>query len=273
MRLTSIHLYPVKSLGGSAPTEAVVEPWGLRGDRRWLALNPDGTYLTARNEPRMLGITALSRPGGLTLQGFEGASLDVAEPVDGPLEPTAVSRLESVRLAGADAHAWLSGQLDRDLRLGWLDDPRRRSVALDHGGRPGDPLNLADAGPLLLASVPSMNRLNDWIAETAVERGEEPPEPLPISRFRPTVVVDGPMEPFAEDDWKTVILGDARFRFAEACDRCVLTTIDVRTFRTGKEPIRTLARFRQRDHKTYFGVRLVPVTTGVIRVGDAVSVG
>lgn len=272
MRLTSIHLYPVKSLGGSAPTEAVIEPWGLRGDRRWLALNPDGSYLTARTEPRMLGITALPRSGGLTLQGFEGAVIEVDEPTAGEIAPTQVSRLESVRLAGNDAHAWLSEQLGRDLRLGWLDDPHRRSVALDHGGRPGDPLNLADAGPLLLASVPSMNRLNDWIAETAVERGEEKPEPLPISRFRPTVVVDGSVEPFAEDNWKTVTMGDVEFRFAEICDRCVLTTIDVRTFRTTKEPIRTLARFRQWDHKTYFGVRLVPVTTGVIRVGDAVSV-
>src|SRR5215217_4715636 len=137
MRLTSIHLYPVKSLGGSAPTEAAVEPWGLRGDRRWLALNADGTHLTARIEPRMLGLTALPRPGGLTLRGFDGAALDVDEPVAGEHVPTAVSRLESVRLAGDDAHAWLSQQLGRELRLGWLDDPQRRTVALDHGGRPG----------------------------------------------------------------------------------------------------------------------------------------
>jgi uncharacterized protein YcbX len=250
--------------------EAVVEPWGLSGDRRWLALNPDGTYLTARTEPRMLSLTALPRPdGGLTLIG-PGGSLQVDQPVGGIEVPTKVSRLESVRLAGDAADEWLSTRLGRDLRLGWLDDPRRRPVAVDHGGRPGDPLNLSDAGPLLLCTVPSMNRLNDWILSSAVERGEDI-DPLPISRFRPTVVVDGDSEPFAEDGWKTLTIGGAAFRFAEFCDRCALTTIDTRTYTTTKEPIRTLARFRQRDHKTYFGVRLVPVTTGVIRVGDPVS--
>lgn len=270
MRLTSIHLYPVKSLGGHDVAEAVVERWGLRGDRRWLALNPDGTYLTARIEPRMLSLTAQARSdGAITLRDGHG-SLDVQPAPRGEIVPTAVSRLESVRLAAPEAHEWLSTRLGRELRLGWLDDPQRRSVATDHGGHPGDPLNLADAGPLLLCTVQSMNRLNDWIADTALERGEDF-EPLPISRFRPTVVVDGAVEPFAEDDWKTVIIGGVEFRFAEACDRCALTTIDTRTFRTAKEPIRTLARFRQWDHKTFFGVRLVPVTTGVIRVGDEVS--
>jgi uncharacterized protein YcbX len=260
----------MKSLGGSDVTEAVVEPWGLRGDRRWLAINPDGTYLTARTEPRMLSLTALPRDGGVVLSSSED-SLTVEEPVDGPLVPTAVSRLESVRLAGSGAHEWLSNRLGRDLRLGWLDDPHRRPVALDHGGRPGDPLNLSDAGPLLLCTVPSMNQLNDWILATALERGEDI-DPLPISRFRPTVVVDGAFEPFAEDTWKVLTIGGVEFRFAEVCDRCVLTTIDTRTYRTTKEPIRTLARFRQWDHKTHFGVRLVPVTAGAIRVGDVVSV-
>lgn len=272
MRLVSIHLYPVKSLGGSDAAEAVVEPWGLLGDRRWLALNPDGTYLTARIEPRMLSLQALPRAGGgITLAGPDG-TLDVEPPVDGPLAPTAVSRLDGVRLASAEAHEWLSARLGRELRLGWLDDPQRRSVALDHGGRPGDPLNLSDAGPLLLCTMPSMNRLNDWILASAVEHGEDI-DPLPISRFRPTVVVDGDFEPFAEDGWSTVTVGGVTFRFAEICDRCVLTTIDTRTYKTTKEPIRTLARFRQWDHKTFFGVRLVPVTAGVIRVGDAVSAG
>ncbi|MGW4656433.1 MOSC N-terminal beta barrel domain-containing protein, partial [Streptomyces sp. NPDC004279] len=31
----SLHVHPVKALRGQAPHEAVVEPWGLAGDRRW----------------------------------------------------------------------------------------------------------------------------------------------------------------------------------------------------------------------------------------------
>ncbi|MBV1851208.1 MOSC domain-containing protein [Catellatospora tritici] len=274
MRLASIHLYPVKSLGGVDVVEAQVEPWGLRGDRRWLALNPDGTYLTARTEHRMLSITAAPRAdGGLQLTAPDGDTLLVAPPHDGEPAATTMTRLDKVLLAGEQADEWLSSRLGRPLRLGWLDDPRRRSVALDHGGKPGDLLNLSDAGPLLLATTASLRRLNDWIAEGAVERGEELPEPLPMARFRPSVVVDGVGEPFVEDDWKRVRIGAAEFRFTEQCDRCALTLIDTRTFTSGREPIRTLARHRQWDGKTWFAVRLVPVgDPAVIRVGDPVSV-
>ncbi|GHJ46888.1 molybdenum cofactor biosysynthesis protein [Catellatospora sp. TT07R-123] len=274
MRLASIHLYPVKSLGGVDVPEAAVEPWGLRGDRRWLALNPDGTYLTARTAPRMLGITAVPRPdGGLDLTGLDGTVLHVDPPHGGQPAPTSMTRLDRVRLAGADAHGWLSAQLGQPLRLGWLDDPGRRSVALDHGGQPGDLLNLSDAGPVLLASTASLRLLNDWIAQGAVERGEDLPEPLPMARFRPSVVVDGAVEPFAEDGWQRVRIGDTLFRFAEQCDRCALTLIDTTTFTSGREPIRTLARHRARDGKTWFAVRLVPVGgPSLIRVGDPVTV-
>ena len=59
-------------------------------------------------------------------------------------------------------------------------------------------------------------------------------------------------------------------RFSEHCDRCVLPTIDPVTLTSTHEPTRTLARHRQWDHKVHFGVRLVPLTTGTLRVGDEV---
>ena len=89
-----------------------------------------------------------------------------------------------------------------------------------------------------------------------------------MDRFRPNIVLDGVEAPFVEDTWSTVRIGNIEFRFAEHCDRCVLTTIDPRTLAQGHEPLRTLARHRKRDGKTYFGVRLVPLTTGPLRVGD-----
>jgi uncharacterized protein len=184
MRVTSIHVYPVKSIGGVDVQRALVDPWGLDGDRRWLVMNPDGSCLTAREEHRMLGITARPRPGGgVGLTGLDGSTVDVHPPADGPLVPSKVSRLDVIRIASADVHEWLSAQLGQELRLGWQDDPRRRPVSLNHGGRPGEPLSLADAGPLLVATHASMRQLNDWIAEGAVERGEDPPHPLPISRL------------------------------------------------------------------------------------------
>jgi uncharacterized protein len=273
MVLGSIHIYPVKSLGGVSVPEVEVEPWGLQHDRRWLVVNPDGTVLTAREQRRMLGVTAVSlEDGAIMLTGLDGSTVQVEAPVDGELVPILMSRLNGVRKAGREADDWLARQLGNPVRLGWLDDPRRRTVSIDHGGQAGDPLNLADAGPLLLTTTASLGQLNNWLADDSRKRVEEPSAPMVMARFRPSVVVDGADAPFVEDTWRHVHIGSVEFRFAEQCDRCVLATIDPLTLISGKEPLRTLARHRRRDRKTWFGIRLIPVTTGKIHIGDGVSV-
>lgn len=272
MKVASVHIYPVKSLAGLSVVEAQVEPWGLRHDRRWAVLDPDGARLSAREEHRLLGLTATPTNGGVEIKSRDGLSLAVQTPVAGELVPTTISRLEWMRLAADEAHVWLSGLLERPVRLGWLDDPRRRSVSEAHGGLPTDTLNLADAGPLLLTTTSSLKQLNDWMVADALARGAEPPSQMEMARFRPSVVVDEVREAFEEDGWRTLRIGAADFRFAERCDRCVMTTLDPRTLVGGKEPLRTLAAHRQWDHKTWFGVRVVPLSPGVISVGDAVGV-
>lgn len=271
MRVASIHIYCVKSLAGTQVAAAEAEPWGLRHDRRWLVVRPDGTVLTARREHRLLGMAAApAECGTITLTGLDSSMIHIKEPGEGEPLGIGLSRLESVRAAGVEADDWLSHQLGQSVRLGWLDDPRRRTVSLEHGGRIGDPLNLSDAGPLLLTTTASLRQVNDWIAEGAEGRGEIAPAPMIMARFRPSIVVEAAEPPFVEDNWRRVQIGDVEFRFAEQCDRCVMTTIDPQTLAVSKEPLRTLARHRQRDHKTWFGIRLVPSTTGTIRVGDCV---
>ena len=93
-----------------------------------------------------------------------------------------------------------------------------------------------------------------------------------MERFRPNIVIDGD-QPFAEDGWRSLTIGEVRFRVAKQTDRCVMTTIDPVSLTTAKEPIRTLARHRVVGGKTMFAAHLVPVSTGKISVGDEVSVG
>ena len=49
------------------------------------------------------------------------------------------------------------------------------------------------------------------------------------------------------------------------------TTIDPTTLERGHEPIRTLARHRRRDGRTWFAMQLVPEVRGVVGVGDEVA--
>ena len=271
--LAHIHVYPVKSLGGFELESVAVEPWGARDDRRWVVLDPDGVALTAREVPPMLQLHATPLDGGgVLISARDGSELRVRTPDGGPQTPTTITRLDAVRRAGPDADAWLSRQLGRPVRLGWLDDPRRRTVSERHGGGPGDHLTLADAGPILLTSQTSLRRLNQWIAEGAADRGENPPAEISMRRFRPNLVVENVPEAFVEDAWLRVRVGAVELRLGEHCDRCFLTTFEPDTLERGKEPLRTLARKRRWDHKTWFGVRLIPVEPGTIHVGDAIDV-
>jgi uncharacterized protein YcbX len=270
-RVTGIVVYPVKSAGGTELTMAGVEPWGLAGDRRWAIVDEQGQRVKAVTCPAIMTITATPTVDG----GLRLAAPDVPEPLvanpspDGEGTPVGFARLDRAILAGPAAHAWLSEVLGRRVRLVWLDDPTRRPVSPARGGRPGDTLSLADTGPLLLTSNPSLRQLDEWIAAGAAERGEPAPRPLDMMRFRPNVVVDWDV-PFAEDDWKRVRVGDVRFRVSELCDRCAVPTFDPKTLEQGKEPTRTLARHRRSEGKVWFGVRLIPEADGEIRIGDEV---
>ncbi|MGW3343269.1 MOSC domain-containing protein [Nonomuraea rubra] len=278
MKLASISRYPVKSTSGHEVTEAEVQPWGLAGDRRHVITDESGVVLTARQEPRLLACVpvldgGVLDGGVLTLTGPHAEPLTVA-----PTGPRSVVHLPRTSVEVTDcgdaAAAWLSGLAGRPVRLGWLDDPARRPVDPAYG-RPEDRVSLADAFPLLLTTTASLARLNDWIAGTALELGEEP-RPIPMRRFRPNVVIDGVAEPFAEDEWKRLRIGEVEFRVSKGCDRCVLTTVDTTTYRKGKEPLRTLARHRRRDGKVWFGVNLIPDlipgTYGRLAQGDPVLV-
>ena len=266
--LSAINRYPVKSCRGHAVAAATVEPWGLVGDRRWLVVDDDGVLVTAREHSRMLLVTPQLRPdGGLELASPDAPPLSVEVPA-GDLVPVSVwkSRLVAA-LAAPEACAWFSKIVGESVRLVYLDDPTRRhpnpAFAL-----PTDYVSFADGYPLLLATSASLAQLNDWIADGP--RADE--GPLPMTRFRPNVVVDG-TTPWDEDGWRRIRIGAAEFRVVKGCDRCVMTMTDPDTAERTKEPIATLARYRRWDGETWFGMNIIPDTPGAeIAVGDEVEV-
>jgi len=275
--VTGIGIHPVKSTAIRAVDRATVLPWGLAGDRRWMVVDADGTLVSARELRELFLIQAdtpetegdLSAQLRLRARGFD--PIDVAEPVSPLIDLRMHGNDLQGRPAADTAHDWVRAVTGRpDLRLIWCDDPSRRTFDRDWA-RPSDHAPYTDSCPVTLASLSSLRRLNGWIIEGALERGEEPPSPLPIARFRPNVVVDG-AEPFAEDDWKRIRIGGVWFRQPKRVDRCVMTTISPTDLTSTKEPIRTLARHRLADQKTWFAIHLVPEETGTIAVGDELVV-
>jgi uncharacterized protein YcbX len=264
--LSSIHRYLVKSCRGQSVRSALVEPWGLAGDRRWMLVDAKGVEVTARKHPRLLLVTPSYTSEGLLLERMDAAALRVPIPTASTLVPVTIWKNPvQATLAPDDAHVWFSEIVGFPARLVYLDDPTRRHTNPQYA-RDTDVVSFADAFPLTLTNEASLADLNSWIPASSTN------SPLPMTRFRPSVVVTG-APAWDEDAWRRVRIGEAIFRAVKASARCVLTTVDPETAIRGKEPLATLARHRKWDGKVWFAINLVPDNPGaVIRVGDEVEV-
>jgi len=260
MRVAGLFVYPLKSARGVPLREARLDAFGIAHDRRWAVLGDAGAVLTQRDCPILATLSAQLTGDGLLLRARGGDSLHVARPADGPLESVGVwkDRTEGVS-AGTEAAAWISGFVDRPARLVYMPDAVERPVD-PRFGRARDRVGYADAFPLLLTSDASLDALN-----LRLDR------PIPMNRFRPNLVVDGG-EPFAEDGWTRLRVGEVILRLVKPCARCVVTTVDQETGIPGKEPLRTLAGFRKQDGKVLFGQNVVYDEPGTLRIGDDVEV-
>jgi hypothetical protein len=234
-----------------------------------MVVDGEGRFVSQRTFPRLALAAAEPLPdGGVRLTG-PGIS-DLTVPVPEPSARTRVSvwrdTVEAVP-AGESAAAWFSAFLGGDFRLVWLDDPARRRPVDPAYALPGETVSFADGFPLLLTSTASLDALNCLIAG-----GRHAAEgPLPMDRFRPNAVVEG-AEPWAEDDWRRIRIGEVVFRVPKPCARCVITTTDQRTAERGREPLATLARHRRHSLGVVFGQNLVPEHPGTLRAGDPLTV-
>lgn len=264
MRVVELYVHPVKSMRGNAVASSAVEPIGLAGDRRWMVTDAAGRFLTGRQLPGLSRCIATPTAAGLNLAMGEDA-ISVSRPASGtPVEVVVWGDHCAARDAGDDVAAWLERHFGRPLRLVWQDDPRSRPILERRRVTPSDVVSFADGYPLLATTTGSLAELNERL-ET----------PVSSRNFRPNVVIDCD-RPYAEDDWHTIEIGKVRFRAASACSRCVFTTVDPETGtkRDDGEPLATLGRYRRDPdtRKILFGLNLVPLGTGTIRLGDAVRI-
>jgi uncharacterized protein YcbX len=261
MRVTGLYVYPLKSARGLPLEEANLDAFGIEGDRRWCLTGGDGRVITQRDCPVLATLDVFPNEEGLELRAAGRRPLRVRRPEPGPGNHavTVWEDLTAGLAVGGDADSWLADLLERPCRLVYMPETTNRQVSLSYG-RSGDRVSFADGYPLLLTSEASLAELNQRMATV-----------LPMDRFRPNIVVDGG-EPFAEDDWARIRVGNKDFRVVKPCARCVVTTTDQQTGSRGKEPLRTLATFRTVDGKVLFGENLIHDGPGPLRTGDPVEV-
>jgi len=261
IQLTSIFIYPVKSLAGISVTAWPVTKTGLKYDRKWMLVDASGLFLSQRKLPRMALIHTLLTDSELVLSATGMTDLAI------PLEASGEELISSTvwhhqgpaLCVSHEADSWLSQFLGQPCRLVYQPDDCIRGVDPVYA-KPEDQTSFSDGFPFLIISEHSLAALN-----RSLDR------PVSMSRFRPNLVVDG-CNAYAEDEWREIRIGSIDFRLPKACSRCSVPAIDPNTGNTGKEPLSTLNRLRNWNNKIYFGQNALHDQCGLLSVGDTVTV-
>lgn len=259
-KLTEINIYPIKSVSGITLSSAWVEKQGLCFDRRFMLAFSDGAMVTARKFPHMVNVRSSLLPDGIVLSYPGKAPLRLR--YDEFLMEEVSTQVWNDRFIAYStqltANKWFSQVVGRPVQLlfsGVQSNRIRDNI--------GHNVSFADGYPLLIISQASLDELNRRSSEEHL-----------MDQFRTNLVVSGD-DPFIEDSWKRIRIGEVEFEAVKPCERCILTTVDTKTgdFRASKEPLSTLGKFRANEKGgVFFGQNLVAKNEGMIRAGDTVEV-
>ncbi|MDH3223405.1 MAG: MOSC domain-containing protein [Gemmatimonadota bacterium] len=255
-----LRLYPLKAGRGFDVDRMAFDAAGPVHDRRWMAVHPNGHFITQREEPRLATVSARILEDGLSLSAPGQDPIAVKTPSGSGFPVRVWTSAVDAAPADAEADAWLTELFGYPARLAHLplSSVRPTNPAFAPGGR----VTFADGYPALVIT-----------AESFAELQHRAEGPLEIERFRPNIIV-GPTRPHAEDRWRGMRIGRMDFRGVKLCARCKVTTLDQDTGERhpGNEPLRTLARYRNIEGKLFFGLNVVHAGEGSIKVGDAVTI-
>jgi hypothetical protein len=247
--------YPVKSMRGERVGATEVSDAGFAGDRAYAVVDPATGKVGSAKHPRLWG--ALLRC----------AARYVEAPRPGePLPPVAISLPNGDETASDEPQVndHLSAVVGRPVELTTVAPEGNRYLAVwpeiegvipddvrDQSGVEGaEPDGTVTDLALAMATAPGtffdVSALHVLTTSTLRRLGElEPRCRFAVERYRPNVVIDGAIEPFAENDWSGATL---RLGAAVAASvliptmRCIMTTLAQGDLARDTEVLRALTR-------------------------------
>lgn len=261
-KLSQIFIYPIKSLGGISLSASNVEERGLEHDRRWMLIDENDSFLTQRQYPQMALLNVNIEGEFLTVSLQNNESEKISLPLFSSSKKTLKVKIWddtcTAELISREADNWFSEILKIKCRIVHMPDSTKRLVDRQYSPEEKS-VSFADGYPFLIIGQASLDNLNEKL-----------PQPLPVNRFRPNLVFTGG-EPFEEDKWEKIKIGEVVFSALKPCARCVITTIDQETAERGIEPLATLASYRKKENKVLFGMNLICHSTGTINLEDEIT--
>ncbi|MFO1428101.1 MAG: MOSC domain-containing protein [Steroidobacteraceae bacterium] len=208
---------------------------GFDGDREWMIVDARARFITQRSHPQLARIAT----------AFDGTTLRLTHPDLGALAIRARAAAEARMLrvtvwndsvdafdCGDEAAAWLSRAIGASVTLVQAGTATRRQPEARWRGEIAAPVNFPDAFPLLVCSLASLADLNRRM-----------PQPVPIDRFRPNIVLDG-LPAYGEDACRGLRIGAVSLRLVKPCTRCATTAVDQQDGSPGSNPLPVLRSYR-----------------------------
>jgi len=261
LRLSEIWIYPVKSLGGIRIQHARILDKGIEFDRRWMLVDNQNRFLTQREYPKMaLFLSTIAEREIIIHHKNNASSIRIPlHPHQGtPEKFTIWDDVVEAAEVSTEISRWFSEHLNMSCKLVHFPEKNSRQVDKDFAQN-SEHVSLADGYPFLIIGQSSLDDLNTRLHE-----------PVTMKRFRPNFVFTGGL-PYEEDQWKNLSIGENRFIGVKNCSRCILTTVNPETAEMGKEPLATLASYRNRNNKIYFGQNLLAIDHSMVHVNDVIS--
>ncbi|XP_017290558.1 molybdenum cofactor sulfurase [Kryptolebias marmoratus] len=258
--LTNIYIYPVKSCAAFEVHEWPVGRLGLLYDRGWMVVNGNGVCLSQKRETRL----CLIRPRVHLASNKLFLQASGMETIWVPLECEVQSQVCRRKVCGDrvdtsdcgdEAASWLSEFLGQTCRLiRQCPDSTRGKTRTDEAA--ASPfLSLVNEAQYLMINRGSVELIHSLMSsrQNSSEGNQLLDTQNVIRRFRANLVIAG-AEPFEEDNWSHLIIGNTRFMVAGQCGRCQMVGIDQDTGTRTKEPLISLSACR--SGKVTFGVYL-----------------
>lgn len=280
--IRALFVYPVKSCGAIALDRAQLEAQGLQWDRHWMVVDASGRFVSQREIGAMARIVPAFVEGGvrLTMTGMDAPLFLPFTPRgnEARMQATVWKDTFEALDEGDEAAQWFSRALGVPVRLVRFAQDVTRLASKKWTNDEDAPTQFADGFPLLVTSEASLADLNARLAAKGAP-------PVPMSRFRPNIVVDGG-EAFDEDFIDTLSISSTKegeagahevvLRFVKPCARCPITTIDQLTGEREAgwpaEPLDTLAVFRA-DPRVDGGLTFGQNAMVVAGAGERLAVG
>lgn len=263
IKIKSLHIYPVKSLGGIDIESSEVERRGLKYDRRWMLVDENGQFISQRKYAKLSLLRAEIKADSLSITDTTGqqGTIDIplATPKSKSITVTIWDDTCMAKPLNDSVNNWFSEFMNMPVSLVYMHEDSERKADPRYATSEKDIVSFADGYPILILSQASLDLLN-----------QKTEEHIPADRFRANIIIEG-VNAHEEDELQTISNGEVQLVGVKPCARCVMTTIDQQTAEKGKEPLESLSTYRKEGKKILFGYNFIPTQLGAISVGDSLK--